>query len=55
MSNLEIIVRLCRLLDDAQQIIRAQAELMAMHGIATSSGELEEKRTQLLKDIDSSI
>lgn len=55
MSNLEIIARLCRMLDDAQQIIQSQAELLAMHGIETSSGDLEEKRTQLLKDIERSI
>ena len=55
MSNLEIIDRLCRMLDDAQQIIREQTQLLAMHGIETSSGELEEKRTQLLKDIEGSI
>ena len=55
LSNLEIIDRLCRMLDDAQQIIREQAQLLAMHGIETSSGDLEEKRTQLLKDIEGSI
>ena len=55
MSNLEILDRLGRMLDDAQQIIREQAQLLAMHGIETSGGDLEEKRTQLLKDIEGSI
>ena len=54
MSSLEIITRLCRLLDEAQQIIRDQAELMAMHGIETESGKLEANRTQLLADIEQS-
>lgn len=54
MSSLEIITRLCRLLDEAQQIIRDQAELMAMHGIETESGQLEANRTQLLADIEQS-
>lgn len=52
MSNLELIERLCGLLDSAQQIIREQAELLAMHGIATDDGELERKRTELLTEIE---
>ena len=55
MSSLEIITRLCRLLDEAQQIIRGQAELLAMHGIETESGQLEANRAQLLTDIEQSI
>ena len=55
MSNLEIIDRLCRMLDEAQQIIRRQAELLAMHGIETGSGQLEASREQLLRDIENSI
>ena len=52
MSNLQIIERLCRLLDEAQQIIRDQAALMAAHDIETESGALEEQRARLLADIE---
>ena len=55
MSSLEIITRLCRLLDEAQQIIRDQAELLAMHGIETAAGQLEAERARLLRDIENSI
>lgn len=55
MSNLQLIERLCKLLDDAQQIIRDQAALLEMHGIATDDGGLESKRTQLLTDIENHI
>lgn len=56
MSNLEIIARLCRLLDEAQDIIRKQAELMAMHGIdADDDSELARHRGQLLEDIEHSV
>lgn len=55
MSNLEIIDRLCRMLDEAQKIIRQQAELLAMHGIETADGCLEEERARLLRDIENSI
>ena len=41
MSHLEIIERLCRMLDDAQNIIREQAALLEMHGISTQDGNLE--------------
>ncbi len=54
-SNLEIIHRLCRMLDEAQQIIRQQAEILAMHGIETDTGQLEANRAQLLQDIEKSI
>ena len=50
MSHLQIIERLCRMLDGAQEVIRKQAELLAMHGIETDSGELERQRQQLLAD-----
>ena len=55
MSNLEIIDRLCRMLDEAQQIIRRQAELLAMHGIETDSGDLEADRARLLAEIEKTI
>lgn len=55
MSNLQLIERLCKLLDDAQQIIRDQAALLAMHGVTTDDGGLESKRTQLLTDIENHI
>lgn len=40
MSNLEVICRLCDLLDRAQQIIRQQAELLSMHGVETDGKAL---------------
>ena len=44
----------CRMLDGAQEIIRKQAELLAMYGIETDSGELEQQRQKLLADIERS-
>jgi|GEM_PF-409768 len=56
MSNLELILRLCQLLDGAQDIIRRQAEIMAMHGIDFEDGsEIKEGRKRLLEDIERSI
>ena len=52
MSNLKLIERLCGLLDEAQDIIREQAALLAMHGIETDDGALERKRTELLTEIE---
>lgn len=43
------------MLDEAQQIIRQQAEILAMHGIETDTGQLEANRAQLLQDIEKSI
>jgi len=54
-SNLEIIQRMCEMLDTAQRVIREQAELLAQHGIVTDDGGLEEERTRLLTDIENSI
>lgn len=54
MSHLQIIERLCQMLDGAQEVIRKQAELLAMHGIETDSGELERQRRELLADIERS-
>lgn len=51
MSTLQTICRLCDLLDRAQQIIRQQAELLSMHGIETSDGEMERQRGKLLEEI----
>ena len=48
MSNLEIIASLCSMLDDAQRIIRAQAEILSAHGIETADRRLEEQREILL-------
>lgn len=48
MSNLEIIASLCSMLDEAQKIIRAQAEILATHGIETANGLLEEQCENLL-------
>lgn len=55
MSNLQIIERLCLLLDMAQDIIRQQAGLLAQHGIESDSGGLEAGRAALLCDIETSI
>lgn len=56
MSNLELILRLCRLLDGAQEIIKRQAEIMAMHGIDFEDGsEIKAGRERLLEDIERSI
>lgn len=54
LSNLQIIERLCNILDTAQMIIREQADVLAQHGIETDGGELERKRSQLLEDIEGS-
>lgn len=51
-SNLEIIRRMCEMLDIAQHIIRVQAELLAQHGIETGDGEMEAARDRLLKEIE---
>ena len=48
MSNLEIITSLCAMLDEVQEIIRAQAEILAAHGIETADRRLEEQRESLL-------
>jgi hypothetical protein len=55
MSNLEIIQKLCGLLDDAQGIIAAHAELLALYGIATDDGQLERERVELLAEIEGSV
>lgn len=55
MSNLELIHRLCAMLDVAQGVIRAQAEILAMHGIESKGGELECRRRELLEDIENTI
>ncbi len=53
MSNLEIIASLCSMLVEAQKIIRAQAEILAEHGIETANGQLEEQRENLLVRMES--
>ena len=55
MSNLELIQRLCTMLDTAQDIIRAQAEILAMHGIQSGGGELEKQGAALLEEIEITI
>ena len=55
MSNIQIIERLCAMLDEAASIIRAQAEILSQHGIETDTGTLEQERTRLLSDIENSI
>ena len=55
MSNLELIQRLCVMLDAAQGVIREQAEILAMHGIESKGGELESRRKELLNDIEMTV
>lgn len=55
MSNLELIERLCALLDAAQSIIREQAAMLEMHGASDASGDLERRRAALLADVESTI
>ena len=55
MSNLQIIERLCRMLENAASVIREQAEILAQHGIETGDGGLEAAREKLLEDIEKSI
>ena len=55
MSNLELIFRLCDLLDRAQQVIRRQASLLEEHGIETYDGEVERQREALLREIERNI
>ena len=56
MSNLQLIERLCAMLDEAQSIIKEQAELLAQHGIECDGTErLVERRTELLTDIENTI
>lgn len=54
-SNLEIIRRLCELLDNAQEIIKAQAEILEQHGIRTESGDIERQRQQFLTDVENTV
>lgn len=55
MSNLKLIEKLCNLLDQAQEIIREQAELLEMRGIETDDGGLERERTELLTEVENTI
>lgn len=55
MSNLELIQRLCAMLDAAQGIIRQQAEILAMHGIESNGLELEKQRAGLLEEIEDRV
>lgn len=55
MSNLELIQRLCCMLDTAQGIIREQADILAMHGIESEGGEIEKQRTAMLEEIEQTI
>ena len=55
MSNLQTVVKLCAMLGTAQEIIKAQAQLLAMHGIITEDGQLEKTRGRLLAEIEDSV
>lgn len=43
------------MLDSAQEIIREQTALLAMHGIQSDTGDIERRRTELLEEIERSI
>ena len=45
---MQTIEALCGLLEEAIGIIRQQAELLEMHGIATRDGNMEKAREDLL-------
>ena len=55
MSNLEIIARMSVMLEEAACLIREQATLLSQHRIETSTGILEQKRAQLLEEIENSV
>lgn len=48
MTNLATIAILCEMLDEALEIIKAQAEILSAHGIETYGGRLEKQRENLL-------
>jgi hypothetical protein len=54
MTDLELVERLCTLLSEAVEIVRAQSELLAMHGI-TGSGALDARRERLLSAADETM
>ena len=43
------------MLRNAQEIIQEQAEIMAMHGIETADGGMEERRKTVLNEIENNI
>jgi len=56
MGEVTLIDRLARMLNDAADIIREQAELLALHEIkADGAEELAHKRQKLLEDIENSV
>ena len=55
MNTLQIIERLCRIIDEAQEIITEQARLLDMHGIRTEGGRFEAKCGELVKRIQSEV
>lgn len=56
MTNLATIAILCEMLDEALEIIKAQAEILDAHGIETADGQLEARREKLesrkMKELD---
>ena len=56
MTNLATIAILCEMLDEALEIIKAQAEILDAHGIETEDGQLEVRREKLesrkMKELD---
>lgn len=50
MTGMQEIGVLCRMLHEAVELVKEQAELLAMHGIKTENGELEAQRDKLIKE-----
>jgi len=55
MSNLQIIVELTNMVQEAAEIIRRQAELLEMHGIQTETGQLERQYAAFLEKVENSV
>ena len=55
MTNLATIASLCNMLDEALEIIKAQAEILSAHGIETYGGRLEKQRQWLLEKAEEEL
>ena len=55
MNALQIIERLCRIIDEAQEIIAEQERLLDMHGIRSEDGRFEAKCDELVERIRSEV
>ena len=50
MTGMQEIGLLCQMLHEAVDLIKEQAQLLAMHGIITDGGELEGRRERLMRE-----